>query len=1240
MSKKTMPAPKKKNKPPIVAIGASAGGVEAMMELLKHLPPDTGMCYVYVQHLDPTHESKLVEILGKVTKMKVLEAKDLVPLEANCLYIIPPAKGLSVTDGVITLNERKPRPALHLPIDQFFVSLAEKYKDGAIGIVLSGSASDGTAGLKAIKTAGGFTFAQDESAKFQSMPKSAVAAGVVDLVLSPKDIAAQLARIGKKPDIVKAVMHESFEDEISNTDEDLTGIILLLKKGTGVDFTHYKMNTIKRRIVRRMLLYKLESLKGYVQYLKQHPNELNVLYQDLLINVTYFFRDADAMEYMKKTLLPRILKTKSVNDPLRVWVPACATGEEAYSLAMVIMEVLGEKANSVSIQIFATDLSELAIARARLGIYSRHDVVGISPKRLQRFFIKVDGSYRIVKSIRDLCVFAPHNIFRDPPFSRLDIISCCNLMIYLDTVLQKKILATFHYALNNEGYLVLGKSETIGTSVQLFSQFEKKYKIYAKKKEVSARAIFEMNYRAPETDRSSPPTVNKVKNEEISNAQDVEKLLDNLLLTKYIPACVLVNYELDILLSRGSTGLFLELPTGRASLNLLKMARSGLAFELRNAIHKSARSGQPIKKAGIDIKHNERSLKVSIEITPIRTNSEEKLFLVVFEETPVIVAPPTGATISKDKLVKQLTDELNAVREDMRSIVEEQEASMEELQSANEEIVSSNEELQSINEELETSKEEVESTNEELMTINTELQVRNEQLAESYEYAEAVFSTIREAVIVLDKDLRVKTANKSFYRIFNTVEEDTEGVVIYELGNRQWNIPRLRELLEEVIPYNSQFHGFEVTHTFPVIGKKVMVLNARRIVQTSHFQQLILLAIEDITEHKKAEAIIAHREAWFRNMADYAPVMIWVAGVDKTRTFCNKTLLDFTGRTVEQETGNAWAETIFSEDLNGFIKTYNDSFDAKKPFEIEYRLRRHDGEYRWVKNTGKPTYSPEGAFTGYLGTCNEIHNHRLMNEALEERVRQRTHDLQHINHELEHSNEELKQFAYVASHDLQEPLRKIMTFSDRLLQLREEMPGDAKHFIQKMEESSQRMRRLIDDLLNFAGISRAGKKFVTIELNDVLKNALKDFDLAMGQTKATIHADQLPAIQGIPSQLQQLFHNLISNALKFSRAGVPPVIIITTRQLTTQEVNLYPRLQKKRVYHQIVFKDNGIGFEPEFAEQIFNIFQRLHDKQSFPGTGIGLTLCRKIVEYHGGIILAKSTGEGAEFIITVPEEQK
>ena len=1226
---------------PIVAIGASAGGLEAITQLLKSLPPDTGMAYVYIQHLDPNHESMLSTILSKATKMKVVQAEHLVQIEPNHLFIIPPDKNMSVIDGVIKLNEREPRPVINMPIDQFFLSLAERQKEVSIGVVLSGTANDGTVGLKAIKAAGGFTFAQDESAKFQSMPKSAIAEGVVDMVLSPQNIALELERLSKQTELISKVTNISLEGEASeevlkeisdDSEEDVVHIIRLLKKSTGVDFLHYKRSTIRRRILRRMLLLKLESAKEYHRHLQQQGGEINLLYHDLLIHVTTFFRDPEALEYLQKTVIPKILKSKTNNQPLRTWIPACSTGEEAYSLAIILLEVLGESAASTPIQIFATDISEVAIAKARLGLYTKNELANVSTPRLQRFFTKVDGSYRIHKSIRDLCIFAPHNIFRDPPFSRLDLISCCNLLIYLDNTLQKKAIATFYYALNATGHLILGKSETIGNSGQLFVQLEKSFKIFAKKHDASEKVLIDISNRSPDQEHLRYDYKKNVQDE--PPGPDLEKLVDEILLSQYIPPSVVVNLDLEILQFRGSTGFFLEPSPGKASLNLAKMAKPGLAFELRNAIHKANKLGQRVKKTDLEVKHQDTIHNVSIEVVPLKSDHEERLFLVLFKEGTSVVNDP-GASLSRDEHIRKLQEELMTVREDMRAIVEDQEASTEELQSANEEIISSNEELQSMNEELETSKEEVESSNEELLTINTELQVRNEQLAESYEYAEALLSTIREAVIVLGKDFRIKMANKAFYQIFRVTEQETEGHTLFELGTRQWDVLKLRQLLDEVVNNDASFTAFEIEHDFPLIGQKTMLVNARKIVQRIHRQEVILMAIEDITEHRAAQKLMAERETWFRNMADNAPVMIWMTDTNQNWTFVNSTGLRYTGTPAADIKGNGWLKLVHEEDRESVRHEYKSHFEGKQSFEAEARFLRHDGAYRWLVCSGKPTFSPEGNFTGYIGSCIDIHDKKVLFEELDHQVRDRTRELQETNKELSRSNSELQQFAYVASHDLQEPLRKIITFSDKLQQYAEQIPEEGRTYIEKIASSSQRMTRLIDDLLNFSRISRSNRKFVRTDLNDIVRDVLIDFELIVTQKKAQILFDKLPVIQAVPLQMEQLFHNLISNALKFSKAEVSPVVTISSRPIAAEEAK--GRNLKRGAYIEIIVADNGIGFSPEFAEQIFTIFQRLNSKYEYPGTGIGLALCRKIAINHDGEMFAESEpGQGSKFYVLLP----
>ena len=562
---------------PVVGIGASAGGLDAFKKLVRAIPEDSGMAYVLVQHLDPNHESLLSDILRKVTAIPVLVVSDDIRVEPDHIYILPSNKMLVANDGVLLLSPRqdKSNKLRNLPIDLFFTSLAEVHQAHSIGVVLSGTASDGTAGLKSIKEHGGITFAQDEvSAAFDSMPLSAMQAGVVDFILSPDQI----------PQKILEVLHERKEhNEASQTtpprdDAPFKSILSLLRMRKGTDFTYYKQTTIRRRILRRMALHKNKEPSSYFKYVRENKSEQDVLYQDLLISVTSFFRDPKSYDSLCTKVFPLITKDKNVHEPIRIWVAACSTGEEAYSLAICFKEFLGEHPGKI--QIFATDISEPAIVKARLGLYSQSEVTGLTPKQLNDFFTETGGHFHIHKSIRDMCVFAKHNFLQDPPFGKMDLISCRNVLIYMEPYLQKRALTTFHYALSPKGFLLLGKSETINSVPYLFTSMGKNDKLFIRKDVPSKLMHVARGQREQNTVDLHINPKNEVKH------TDFRKAADELMLSRYTPAGVVVNEEMDIVHFRGNTGNYLEQGPGKPSHNLLKMAKKGLAFELRNIFHK------------------------------------------------------------------------------------------------------------------------------------------------------------------------------------------------------------------------------------------------------------------------------------------------------------------------------------------------------------------------------------------------------------------------------------------------------------------------------------------------------------------------------------------------------------------------------------------------------------------------------------------------------------------------------
>jgi two-component system, chemotaxis family, CheB/CheR fusion protein len=770
----------------IVGVGASAGGLEAFEQLLAALPNTTGMAFVLVQHLAPKHESILSELLGRATKMPVIEVKQGMAVKANHVYVIPPNADMTIADGTLHLSPLNPDRARRMPIDLFLRSLAEKHQNRAIGVILSGTASDGTLGLQAIKAMGGLTFAQDEqSAKYSAMPRNAIAAGNVDFVLPPEEIAKELTRIGSHVDFFapdeKDEKDEKDEDtEAGNAgtpDETLSKIFLLLRNVSRVDFSLYKPGTIKRRITRRMFLRKIDSLPAYLQFLRKHRDEVQALFDDVLINVTGFFRDAESFESLKKSAFPMMIGQKAHDVPLRIWVPGCSTGEEPYSLAIMLLEYLGQKSSNVQIQIFGTDVSESVIGRARAGIYSESIAMDVTSDRLRRFFQKVESGYQISKSIRDMCVFAKQDLIKDPPFSKLDMISCRNVMIYMSHILQKRIVPLFHYALKPNGILMLGSAETVGNFGDLFAPIDKKNKIYSKKI-TPGPVTFDFVPRFEDDYQSAPKA-------EVSQEIDLQKIGEQMLLNRYSPASVVVDDQLDIVQFIGQTGRFLDPVPGEASLNLLKMIKPGLYVDVRAAFQKAKRNGV-VRKEGVLVEHEGHLQNVNFEITPVRNApGGERFYLVVFEEAEHRVArasKPGKDTPEKkggrantpqvDHENRRLKEELDATREYLQSIIEEQRTTNEELRSANEEIQSSNEELQSINEELETAKEELQSTNEELTTVNDELRNRNDELSQLNSDLNNVLGSVNIPIIMLGNDLRIRRFTPMAEKIMNLIPAD------------------------------------------------------------------------------------------------------------------------------------------------------------------------------------------------------------------------------------------------------------------------------------------------------------------------------------------------------------------------------------------------------------------------------------------------------------------------------------
>ena len=1340
----------------VVGIGASAGGLVALSELFLHVPSKTGLAYVIVQHLSPTHESTLAELLGRSAAIPVHQAANGMAVEVDCAYVIAPDTQMTLTDGHLKLVPRDPNARPPLPIDALFRSLAEVQKSRTIGVILSGTGSDGALGVRSIKGAGGITFVQDPaSASSPGMPLAAIATDCVDVVASPTAIAEQLAHLGRHPYLRLAASESiAFTDAQAGAVEEpaaassveslhdgaVSAIAGLLRRRFGVDFSLYKIGTVERRIRRRMALRRVDGLAAYADMLRQDVGELGALYNDLLIGVTRFFRDPDVFEALSKILFPQLIKRQPTdreagrdrdhdNDsPVRIWVAGCSTGEEAYSIAICVLEFLETNAPGTRVQIFATDLSESSIAIARAGAYPQGIEADVTPERLRRFFTQEDSGYRVTRMVRDCCVFARQNITADPPFSQIDLVSCRNVLIYLQASAHAKVLAVFHYALKPGGILVLGTSESTSTVPVLFTQVDKKHRIYTRAPgsarplyldympdhPISAPALSHLTQLAPTRssrsrgrgaaqtvassrarDRGHPadpldtPVVDGLR---LPTVPEVQRTADQVVLGSYAPAGVVVDDQLLIVQFRGNTGSYIEPTAGTASLHLLKLVKPELAAELRKALDAARAEARPTRIERVPFHNGPRLGFVTLAVTPFRvTGSDGQFFMVSFEEPAPdsgsvrqevtrdvldathhhrsqksgegakksVASAKTGNRAAKrgstawmkefeatlqDALKRngELAQDLEATRRHLQAVTEEHSSVVEEFQAANEEVQSSNEELQSTNEEIETSKEELQSLNEELTTVNDELRLRNaeashlnddltnlltsmhvpvimvgtdlrirrftagaermmnviatdvgrpigdikssidvpdlgeviarvigtlkgaerevrdldgcwylmhirpyrtgenkidgaviiyydidarkragEQSEALRRYAEAIVETVREPLLVLDERLRVLTANRAFYDSFGTSQGDTIGRALFELGNGQWDITVLRGLLERVLSDGVAFNEVEVEHVFPAKGRRTMLLNARRVASDRNGLPLVLLAIEDVTEQKRANDLLALANIELASRASELEA----------------TTLELRGKTAEAQASSR-------------------------------------------------------AKTDFLGTM---------------------------------------------SHELRTPLNAIAGYA-QLLDMGIRGPvTEAQHAdLASITRSQKHLLGLINEILNYAKVEAGVVRMQLTDVNvDDLLASVEEMVAPQMKWKALRyervnqdgHDDPTLAVRGDENKLRQVLLNLLTNALKFTAVD------------GTVEISCDVDESNDSGRAAIRVRDTGIGISEEHLGVIFDPFVQVNPSLTRPsdGVGLGLAISRELARAMGGDITVESKlGSGSTFTLTLP----
>jgi two-component system, chemotaxis family, CheB/CheR fusion protein len=781
---KTDPAPAVKATQaafPIVGLGASAGGLEALEQFLKNVPEHSGLAYVVVQHLDPTHKGILVELLQRCTGMPVSQIKDRMKVQADHVYVIPPNRDLSILHGVLHLLEPAAPRGLRLPIDHFFRSLADDWRDRSVGVILSGMGSDGSLGLRAIKENAGAVFVQTpSSAKFDGMPRSAIDGGLADVIAPAQELPARILSYVSQPSLVVG----GERGVVGKDQSALEKIVILLRAHTGHDFSHYKKSSIYRRIERRMGLHQLSKIADYVRYLQGNPQELDLLFKELLIGVTSFFRDAAVWNQLKDEVLPALLAARAQAGVLRAWVAGCSTGEEAYSLAMVFREAQdalksGSRATpKCSLLIFATDLDKDAIDRARIGVYPANIAADVSEERLRRFFTDEERGYRVNKEIREMVIFAPQDLIMDPPFTKLDILSCRNVLIYLDAVLQKKLMALFHYSLNPDGLLLLGSAETVGAATDLFALLPGKSRLFRRLEAERAREATDFPAAFARIRQDAAQAVSAAQAlglESPPPAASLQALAEQFLLRNYAPAAVLTTAQGDIVYVSGKTGKYLEPAAGQANFNVFAMARDGLRHVLGDAFRRALRQKSPVVLANLSLGTNGGAVTVDVAVHPLTApQGLHGMVMVVFADAAAAAAPALqpGRAPARSARIAALEQQLRDAYSALEDAHQQMQTSQEELKSTNEEMQSTNEELQSTNEELTTSKEEMQSMNEELQTVNSELQTKVEELSRISDDMSNLLNSTEIATLFLDEALHVRRFTAQTTKIIKLIPVD------------------------------------------------------------------------------------------------------------------------------------------------------------------------------------------------------------------------------------------------------------------------------------------------------------------------------------------------------------------------------------------------------------------------------------------------------------------------------------
>jgi two-component system, chemotaxis family, CheB/CheR fusion protein len=1482
-----------KNEHYIVAIGASAGGLEAIHEFFDNMSESSNLSFVVIQHLSPDHKSLLVELVGRHTDMRVVEASDKTNIEKNVVYIIPNDKFIQLQKGQLILHEKTHLKVPNNAIDVFMLSLAREMKDHAIGVILSGTGSDGTKGIATIKEKGGLVLVQEPStSKFDGMPNSAISSGNVDFILPAQEMPQQ---------IILHVTEDAFEDSRHIPDETLDAIFEEIRTQAGFDFNLYKTPTIVRRIVHRMMKKNIKSVDDYYNVLHGNPEECRELGREFLINVTRFFRDKEAFEAVKSQVLTPLIHSKQPGDTIKVWVSACSTGEEVYSIAIMIDELLEDtQVGNLTVKLFGTDIDRDNIEIAARGFFPKSIEGDVSPERLQKYFIDQGNGYLISPRLRKQIVFAVHNIIKDPPFIKNDLVTCRNMLIYMNPALQQRVYSVMLFAVLRGGYIFLGTTESANHIRQYLEDVNARWKIYKKILDARLTPYF------PDSSEKGKETNGQLLKKTRTQSQD-SVLWDDLkgtLLDEFNFAAFYIDFNFEIRETVGNFERVLSLPKKVLKLNLLRMIPASISTVLIAEIKKAWKTNEKRTINNLIFTHNSKSTAVQVAVRPPLPGAGRPFTMVAFHYMNV----PESIAVNEHKLeqneyVLSLEEELTKTKDNLQHAIEDLETANEELQSGNEELMSANEELQSSNEELQ-------SLNEELHTLNTEHQLKIRELIELNDDLDNYFRSSDIGQVFLDKKMVIRKFNPAAVRMINFIETDigrpinhistnirysglindiemvlrknesierevelqnglnlllrlmpyltqenkVEGVVISfvdittittlnniiravfnsslsaifalesvrdqknviqdfkisatnhtglklvdrEIGNikgqlikRDINQPvfdRLFQNLVQTVDSDTPLHTdvliepskmwFEVTAvkmsdgvmaTFSDITQKkngedrlkknyIELITARENlkklnndlekkiqertqllsaseerfrmvaratndaiwdwdivhnkiwfsdafyikfgynadhpfdrkqwiekIHPDHRKQVdksmhqvinngskhwtheyafqkadgsyahildrgyvlhddyhtpfrMLGSMLDITELKKAEQEIASNVAQRKFLAESMPLIVWTTNQYGIVDFVNKQFEMYTGMNYDAAINTGWRDAIHSDDIDQLDKLWKESIEDSSDFQQEIRIRMFNGRYHWNLLRGKVQKDSGGDASNWVITTIDINDQKEQNESLEKMVGERTQELTKMNHALEISNNDLQQFASVASHDLQEPLRKIHLYANLINDRHSAQLDGAAGYLQKILQSSARMKSIINNIMSYSKLSAENVTFEPTNLNEMINEILEDLEIAITEKKAVVHVGEFPMVETIAGQIRQVFQNIIGNALKFSKPNETPTVSITG--VSVDRLSFDAKSDPKGNYICINIQDNGIGFDDRFAQNIFLLFQRLHSKDAYEGTGIGLAIAKKIIEKHHGIITAKSReNKGSAFTIILPVHQ-